>query len=119
MYELVNEAERVLEIEEVDLDRFGELLDTTWQLKRTTGGAITTSSIDSIYERAKAAGASGGKLLGAGGGGFFVFYVREESRETVINELKDLLYVPFAFEDGGTRVIQYSPEMYIPRERIL
>jgi D-glycero-alpha-D-manno-heptose-7-phosphate kinase len=30
--------------------------------------------------------------------------------------MKDLLYVPFSFEDGGTRVIHYTPESYIPKE---
>ena len=30
--------------------------------------------------------------------------------------MKDLLYVPFAFEDGGTQVIHYSPERYEPKE---
>ena len=24
--------------------------------------------------------------------------------------------IPFAFEDGGTRVIHYTPETYIPKE---
>jgi D-glycero-alpha-D-manno-heptose-7-phosphate kinase len=26
--------------------------------------------------------------------------------------MKDLLHVPFRFEDGGTRVIHYTPELY-------
>lgn len=30
--------------------------------------------------------------------------------------MKDLLYVPFRFEDGGTRVIHYTPEMYDRRD---
>ncbi len=30
--------------------------------------------------------------------------------------MKDLLYVPFIFEDGGTKVIHYTPESYEPRE---
>ena len=30
--------------------------------------------------------------------------------------LKDLLRVPFAFEDGGTRVIHYTPENYEPAQ---
>ena len=29
--------------------------------------------------------------------------------------MRDLLYIPFQFEDSGTRVIHYSPEEYIPR----
>lgn len=116
MYTLVGDAERVLTDKHSDLDEFGRLLNHTWRLKRQTGGAITTNSIDALYEKGIAAGALGGKLLGAGGGGFLVFYVQPEKQATVKEAMKDLLYVPFQFEDGGTRVIHYTPESYIPKE---
>lgn len=115
MYGLVNEAESILEDKYSDLDDFGRLLDKTWRLKRETGGAITTNSIDSLYEKGITAGALGGKLLGAGGGGFLVFYVSSDKKTAVMEAMKDQLYVPFHFEDGGTRVIHYSPEMFEPR----
>lgn len=116
MYELVDEAEAVLVDKEKDLDNFGRLLDKTWRLKKGTGSAITTNSIDVLYERGIAAGALGGKLLGAGGGGFLVFYVQPEQQKAVREAMKDLMYIPFKFEDGGTRVIHYSPETYEPKE---
>ena len=112
MYELVDEAEAILTNKERDLDDFGRLLDTTWRLKKGTGSAISTGSIDELYEKGMAAGALGGKLLGAGGGGFLVFYVQPDKQEAVKEAMKDLLYIPFEFEDGGTRVIHYSPEVY-------
>lgn len=115
MYALVDDAEAVLEDKHSDLDDFGRLLDKTWRLKRQTGGAITTNSIDVLYEKGIAAGALGGKLLGAGGGGFLVFYVQPEKKEFVMEAMKNLLYVPFRFEDSGTQVIHYTPEMYEPR----
>ena len=77
MYSLVDEAEKVLEDKHSDLDDFGRLLDATWRLKRQTGGAITTNSIDDLYEKGIKAGALGGKLLGAGGGDFLLFYVQK------------------------------------------
>lgn len=116
MYALVDDAEAILEDKYSDLDDFGRLLDITWKLKRQTGGAITTNSIDAIYERGIVAGALGGKLLGAGGGGFLVFYVTPDKKESVMEAMKDLLHVPFKFEDGGTKVIHYSPESYEPKE---
>lgn len=116
MYRLVDDAEAVLEDKHADLDDFGRLLDVTWKLKRQTGGAITTNSIDVLYEKGIAAGALGGKLLGAGGGGFLVFYVQPEKKNTVMEAMNDLLYVPFKFEDGGSRVVHYSPEMYETKE---
>lgn len=112
MYELVDEAESVLTNKERDLDDFGHLLDTTWRLKKGTGGAVSTDSIDGLYEKGIAAGAIGGKLLGAGGGGFLVFYVQPEKQKAVREAMDDLMYIPFRFEDGGTRVIHYSPEEF-------
>ena len=116
MYALVDDAEAVLEDKHSDLDDFGRLLDKTWRLKRQTGGAITTNGIDALYEKGIEAGALGGKLLGAGGGGFLVFYVTPDNKDSVMKAMKDLLYVPFCFEDGGTQVIHYTPENYEPKE---
>lgn len=110
MYELVDEAETVLINKDRDLDDFGRLLDITWRLKKGTGGAISTGSIDELYKKGITAGALGGKLLGAGGGGFLVFYVQPDKQNSVKEAMRDLMYIPFKFEDGGTRVIHYSPE---------
>ena len=115
MLELVDEAEKVLVDKNRDLDDFGRMLDHTWRLKRQTGSAITTDGIDALYSKGIEAGALGGKLLGAGGGGFLVFYVQPEKRTDVMEAMKDLLYVPFHFEDGGSRVLYYAAEDYQPR----
>ena len=91
MYALVDDAEKVLTDKNVSLDDFGRLLDYTWRLKRQIGSAVSTDSIDRLYERGIKAGAIGGKLLGAGGGGFLVFYVQPEKKEAVKNTMKDLM----------------------------
>lgn len=116
MFSLVSEAQSVLTDNNRDLNDFGKLLDVTWKLKRSTGSAVTTSSIDTLYEKGIKAGALGGKLLGAGGGGFLVFYVPKENQSAVKEAMKDLLYIPFEFENGGTRVIYFAPEDYEPKE---
>lgn len=112
MLSLVDEAQDVLVNSRSDLDDFGKLLDTTWRLKRQTGAKISTGSIDELYEKGIKAGALGGKLLGAGGGGFLIFYVRPENQESVRSAMKDLLYVPFRFENNGTQILYYTPEFY-------
>lgn len=114
MLALVDEAEAVLTDKNRDLDDFGRLLDTTWRITRKTGSRISTGSIDTLYEKAINAGALGGKLLEAGGGGFFVFYVQPEKKANLQKEMEIILHVPFAFENGGTRVIHYTPETYSP-----
>ena len=116
MHDMVSEAERVLTDRHADLDEFGRLLDHTWQLKKQTGHAVSTSSIDQLYEKGRRAGALGGKLLGAGGGGFLVFYVPKEHHEAVMEAMSGLMYIPFKFENGGTRVIHYTPELWEERK---
>ena len=112
MLSLVDDAEKILTDKYADLDDFGRLLDHTWKLKRGTGEVVSTESIDEIYERGIKAGALGGKLLGAGGGGFLLFYVQLDRQKSVMEAMKDLLYIPFEFETGGTSVVHYTPESY-------
>lgn len=114
MLSLVDDAEKILTDKTVDLNEFGRLLDHTWKLKRQTGAAVSTDNIDVLYDKGIKAGALGGKLLGAGGGGFLVFYVEPEYQKQVKEAMSELLYVPFEFENGGTRVIHYTPESYEP-----
>ncbi len=112
MRELVDESEHILIDKTADLDDFGRLLGEEWKLKRGTSEKVSTSDLDIIYEKAINAGALGGKLLGAGGGGFMLFYVPEEAKTGVMRALEGLMHVPFGFENGGTRVVYYSPETY-------
>lgn len=114
---LVDEAQDVLENSKRDLDDFGRLLDETWNLKKNLSNSISNSSIDLIYEKAKKAGALGGKLLGAGGGGFLVFYVPKEKQEKV-REAVQLMEVPFEFEDKGSEIVYQSSEVYDINENI-
>lgn len=66
-----------------DLDAFGEILHEGWMRKRELASGISTPQIDDWYERARAAGAIGGKILGAGGGGFLLVYAPEERHDAI------------------------------------
>ena len=116
MLQLVDRAQGVLTSKE-DINEFGKLLDYTWKLKRQTTSAVSNDTIDALYQKAVDAGAIGGKLLGAGGGGFLLFYVEKDKQERVRRAMDQLLYVPFEFENYGTRVLHYTPESYEPGER--
>lgn len=112
MRSIADEAEAVLVNKHADLDEFGRLLDRSWRIKRSMGSKVSNDGIDGWYERALTAGALGGKLLGAGGGGFLLLYTPEDARASVAAAMADLLHIPFHFEEGGTRVVHYSPEGY-------
>jgi D-glycero-alpha-D-manno-heptose-7-phosphate kinase len=47
--------------------------------------------------------------LGAGGGGFMLLFVPPEKQHEVRTALKELIHVPFQFENSGSQVIYYQP----------
>jgi len=108
MRAMVDEAVAIL-CSRDDIRDLGDLLHQGWIYKRNMSNQISNPSIDSMYERARASGALGGKLLGAGGGGFMLLFVAPSNQASVRAELSDLIYVPFKFETSGSQVIYYQP----------
>ena len=70
------------------LHEIGEILDFGFQQKRKMATGISNELMDEIYETAKAAGATGGKISGAGGGGFMIFYCPGNAKYTVAKKLE-------------------------------
>lgn len=108
MRQMVDEAVEIL-CNGKSVEDFGKLLHATWEYKRTLSDKVSNPEIDSIYEKARKAGALGGKLLGAGGGGFMLLFVEPEKQAIVRDALKNLIYVPFKFENTGSQIIHYQP----------
>jgi D-glycero-alpha-D-manno-heptose-7-phosphate kinase len=69
------------------LHEIGEILDFGFEQKRKMAHNISKSKIEAIYNAAKKAGATGGKISGAGGGGFMIFYCPNNTRYAVIDAL--------------------------------
>ncbi|MBN8827294.1 MAG: kinase [Sphingobacteriia bacterium] len=111
MSEMVDEAVNILNSSS-DLKDFGKLLHESWLMKKKLSNKVSTDFIDSIYEKAIENGAIGGKVLGAGGGGFILFFVPPENHQRILDALKDLLYIPFNFEDTGASIIFEYNNMY-------
>jgi D-glycero-alpha-D-manno-heptose-7-phosphate kinase len=83
---------------------FGEIIHEGWMVKKSLTGGITNDVIDGWYEKARRAGAVGGKLLGAGAGGFLMFYAPRDRHEAIAKALK-LRRTDFKFEPQGSRII--------------
>ena len=109
MHEMVEQATNILSSGSDILD-FGRLLHDAWQIKRTLSSKVAPGFVDEIYDKARAAGAVGGKLLGAGGGGFMIFFAPPERQPAIIEALNNLLMVPIEFEHGGSQIIFYDQE---------
>lgn len=69
------------------LNELGEILDFGFRQKRQMAANISNKNIEDIYDAAKKAGATGGKISGAGGGGFMIFYCPGNTRYKVIEAL--------------------------------
>jgi D-glycero-alpha-D-manno-heptose-7-phosphate kinase len=88
-----------------NLDIIGDLLHQSWELKKQLASGISNSMIDAIYEQARRAGATGGKITGAGGGGFLLLYVPYHKRESVRSAMGSLQELPIQLEPDGSKVI--------------
>jgi D-glycero-alpha-D-manno-heptose-7-phosphate kinase len=93
------------ELQKNNLDAFGDIIHENWVLKRSLTSAISNDSVDSWYERARKAGAVGGKLLGAGSGGFLMFYAPRERHPQITQALRELRPIEFRFEPQGSKII--------------
>lgn len=108
MKDLVEESISILSSGK-DLTGFGQLLHEAWLAKRSLSSQVSNPEIDGLYARAQASGAIGGKLTGAGGGGFMLLFVPPNRQDSVKEELRNLIQVPFRFESGGSQVVFYEP----------
>lgn len=96
------------ELQDNNIDAFGELLHENWLLKKSMTKGISSSEIDDWYDVARSAGATGGKLLGAGAGGFMMFSAPPECHEEIRARLSRLHPVNVKFEPMGSQIIFYQ-----------
>ncbi len=88
-----------------DWAELGRLLDEGWALKRGLSSGISTAEIDRQYERAKAAGAWGGKITGAGGGGFLLLVHPPERSGQIADALQPMRRTPVRIAPVGSRIL--------------
>lgn len=103
MVSLVDPFKRA--VEDGDIETCGRLFGQGWLLKKKMASGITNSEIDAMYEKAKRAGALGGKIAGAGGGGFLMLVVPRERQNAVFEAMKGYRELPFMLERSGSKVI--------------
>lgn len=78
------------ELAERDVDELGDLIGEHWQHQRSLHPSIPTTLIDTILERARAAGARGGKALGASGGGCVLVIAGDDNVDAVKAAITEL-----------------------------
>lgn len=91
------------------IDEVGVLLDRSWTLKKQMASTVSNADLDGLYERARAAGAAGGKVSGAGAGGCLLLFVPPSKQDAVRRAMQGahVKEVGFAFEPEGSRIVHY------------
>ena len=86
-----------------ELHKIGKIFDFGHEHKKNMASKISNDLLDEIYDGAKKAGATGGKISGAGGGGFMIFYCPGTTRYGVIKALSKFegKIIPFLFTQDG------------------
>ena len=90
-----------------DIDRFGELLDEHWNIKKHISAKMSNPDINRWYKIGKENGAIGGKIMGAGGGGFMLFCVKNGNRKKLRAAIEEegLKYMDFRFDFEGSKIL--------------
>jgi D-glycero-alpha-D-manno-heptose-7-phosphate kinase len=79
----------VVALERSDLAAVGRWMSHEWSHRRRLARAVATPTIETLLERAIAAGAWGGKACGAGGGGCIAVLAPAVAREEVAARLRE------------------------------
>jgi D-glycero-alpha-D-manno-heptose-7-phosphate kinase len=77
----------------------------SWEAKRCLADGVTNAQIDSVIERALAAGATGAKVTGAGGGGFLLVVAPPDRQSSVRQAVSQLQEFPVKLDRSGSRVV--------------
>jgi len=87
----------------VNINEYGGLLNSAWILKKQMSEGISSTEIDSMYDRCQSAGAFGAKLLGAGGGGYMLALT--DSKSAIRQEFSDRTCLDVGISHEGARVV--------------
>ncbi len=89
MHQLKEQAKQMKEaLLKGKLNEIGEILDFGYRQKKQMAEGISNPLMEEIYDTAKKAGATGGKISGAGGGGFMIFYCPVNTKYRVMQHLE-------------------------------
>ena len=101
---LVN-REIPIKLQKKIFEKFAELVNESWNLKKQTSKDISNLNIDKIFKIAFDFGALGGKLLGAGKSGFILIIAKKNKHEKIKRALKTYTILKPKFEKNGSTII--------------
>lgn len=105
---LVDQAQTVLEGAEPGamLREFGAMLHEGWETKKRLSSKVSSPQIDALYDKARAAGALGGKLCGAGAGGFLLMLVPPDLQAGFRLRMAEHSLIPVGLDTLGATILR-------------
>lgn len=105
---LVDQAQTVLEGSEPGamLREFGAMLHEGWETKKRLSSKVSSPQIDALYDKARAAGALGGKLCGAGSGGFLLMLVPPDRQADFRLRMAEHSLIPVGLDTLGATILR-------------
>lgn len=105
---LVDQGMAVLEAQDPErmLTDFGAMLHEGWETKKRLSSKVSNADIDALYDKARAAGALGGKLCGAGNGGFLLMLVPAERQAVFHEKMRDNVIIPVGLDTVGSTILR-------------
>mgnify|MGYP001213765745 CR=1 FL=1 len=102
---ITDQAKKLLSLKKLDIKKFSELLNKSWEVKKNLSPNITNSKIDRLINLLKINGAMGAKLLGAGGGGFILALVPPKFQAKFKKKMSKYSMCSIKFDYLGSRNI--------------
>ena len=90
-----------------EVEKFGNILNEYWQMKRNRQAIYTDNKVDEIYNLAMQNGAIGGKLVGAGGSGFLLFVTNKPKKLRHAMNNAGIKELVFNIAKKGVEVVQH------------
>ena len=105
LYELTIECEKLIKSKNFSIEKFGKLLNESWNLKKTASKLITNKKINEICSKCLKNKAIGVKLLGAGSGGFVLVVAKKNAQLRIKKMFKKSYHFPLKISYGGSKII--------------
>ena len=107
MRDLANIFKREILKSDFSPERFGDLLNQNWALKKNLSPLINNDSIEKVIGRLMSLDCLGFKVLGAGGGGF-VFSIFKKIDLKLVDSMKDMNFIIPTLDFNGARVVSLT-----------
>ena len=105
LFKIAIKGEKLIKSKNFKVERFAQLINESWEIKKKTSSLISNLKIDRIFKIAFNNGALGGKLLGAGQSGFILIIAKKNKHEKIKNALKKFTIIKPKFEENGSTII--------------